>query len=183
MKGMLRFGLVAMVAVLLAGAALLSACAPDPSELIISPELGVQLAARAAGEEVVRAEPTKAPILADLAPEQITAGLPQDVADALAAADPTVGQTLAQTNACIGCHSMDPAVQQPGPSWYGVANHAVSRVPAESPALYLYESIMNPGAFLVPSYPDGIMPKTFSESLSVQDQANLVAYLLQQTQE
>jgi cytochrome c551/c552 len=170
--------LVALVTVLV-----LAACAPNPKSLIISPQLGEQMAALEAGNEVVRAEPTPAPKLADLAPDQLTAGLSEDLIAALASADPARGEQLAVQNGCVGCHSLDPNATMTGPTWYNVGNTAVSRVPGESPALYLDTSIVNPGGFVVSGYPSGVMPATYKDTLSIQDQADLLAHLLAQTQE
>jgi hypothetical protein len=47
---------------------------------------------------------------------------------------------------------------------------------AESPEQYLFESIVLPGEFLVPGYAD-IMPHTYSQTLSPQQVADLIAYL------
>ncbi len=173
-----RFGWImglSLVAVLL-----LAACAPDPTALIISPQLGEQMAALEAGNEVVVAAPTEAPKLADLAPEAVTAGLPEDVAAALASADPANGEQLALARGCIGCHSLDPNATMTGPTWHNVGDTAVSRVPGESPAFYLYHSITNPNLFVVPNYPSNIMPANYSEQLSTQELADLIDYLLQQ---
>lgn len=171
------------VALLLVGAVMLSACAPDPEELIISPALGEQLVAREAGDEVVRAEPTPAPKLADLTPEQITAGLPEPVLAAFANASAANGEALYQKNACIGCHSLDPNVQMSGPTWYNLGNTAVARVPEMSPALYLNTSVVNPSAHVVTGYLDNVMPKNYGELLSAQEQADLLAFMFTQTQE
>jgi cytochrome c2 len=179
----LRRRMLLVLAVLLVGALALAACAPDPDELIISPQLGEQMSARAAGSQVVRAEPTPLPRLADLTPEQITAGLADDLAAAVASGDPAHGEQLALQNACIGCHSLDPNVTMPGPTWHNIGNTAVGRVPGLSPAAYLDHSIVNPSEYVVPNFPDGIMPKTFGQTLSVQDQGDLIAYLLTLTQE
>ena len=59
-----------------------------------------------------------------------------------------------------------------------IGNIAVSRVDGESPALYLYTSVVNPSAFVVPNYPDGIMRKTFGQSLTIQDQADIISFIL-----
>lgn len=45
-------------------------------------------------------------------------------------------------------------------------------------AAYLQTSIREPGAFIVPDFPDMIMPRTYGEILSEQDINDLVAYLL-----
>ena len=179
----LRRRMLLLWAVLLVGALALAACAPDPNELIISPQLGDQMVARAAGNQVVRAEPTPLPQLAELTPEQITAGLAEDLAAAVINGDPARGEQLALQNGCIGCHALDPNVTMTGPTWYNIGNVAVSRVPGQSPAVYLDHSIVNPSEYVVPNYPDNIMPKTYGETLSVQDQGDLIAHLLAQTQE
>ncbi len=183
MKFLLRHRLVLLVTLLLLSATNLVACAPDPDVLIISPQLGEQMAAIEAGNQVVVAEPTPLPKLADLAPEAITAGLPPEFEAALATANPDEGVNIATANGCIGCHSLDPTAQMTGPTWYGVGNTAVSRVPGESPALYLYQSITDSGAFVAPGYPAGIMPAIYGDTLSEQQIADMVAYLLSQTQE
>ncbi len=182
MKVKLQRRYLVLVALLVMIAAVATACAPDPNELIISPQLGEQMAARAAGQQIVRAEPTPLPLLSSLTPEQIVAGLPEDVIAAMANADLAHAEQLALSNGCIGCHALDPAMQMTGPTWYNIGNTAVGRVPGESPGLYLYHSIANPGLYSVPNYPAGVMPATYVDTLSTQDMADLVAYLLAQTQ-
>lgn len=155
-------------------------CAPDASAAIISPQLGEQLAAQREGS-VVSAEPTPVPPkLAELTDEQIYAGLPAEIADLMGTANPDNGANLSLANGCIGCHGLDPSVQMVGPTWYNVGDTAVSRVAGESPALYLYNSITNPGAYAVPNYPAGVMPATYGETLASSDLADLLAYLLTQ---
>ena len=159
-----------------------AACAPDATQLIISPQLGEQLAAREAGHVVVAAAPTEAPKLSSLAPEEVVAGLPEDVAAALAAADPVNGEQVALVRGCIGCHALDPNMVMTGPTWYHIGDTAVSRVAGESPAFYLYHSIVQPGLYVVPDYPNNIMPANYNEQLSVQELADLIAYLLNQNE-
>jgi len=180
MKSWLRQRVGLMIALLLVGGAVLVACSPNPRELIISPQLGEQIEARQAGNVIVKAEATPAPLLADLSPDQVTAGLPDDVLAAFANADVAAGEQLYTTSGCIGCHSLDPAIVLTGPTWHNLGNVAVSRVPGESPALYIDTSIVNPGAHVVGGYPDGIMPKNYGDLLSVQDQVNLLKFILAQ---
>ena len=163
---------------LLALGLLLAACAPDADAALISPQLGEQLYAEEASQEVA-VEPTAAPVrFVDLSPEEVTAGLPEDFAAALAAADPSEGSNLALINGCVGCHSVDPAVQMTGPTWANLADTAASRQPGTSPANYLYTSITDPNQYVVAGYPAGVMPQTYGESIPQEDLANLVAYLL-----
>ena len=179
----LRRRLFLLGALMLLGALALAACAPNPNELIISPQLGEQMAARAAGNQVVRAEPTPLPKLADLTPDQVTAGLDPEVLAAFANADPAHGEQLATANGCIGCHSLDPNATMTGPTWHNIGNTAVSRVPGLGPAAYIDHSIVNPSEYVVPGFPDNVMPHTYADLLSAQDQADLVAFLLSQTAE
>jgi cytochrome c2 len=170
-------------AVLFVSVVVLAACAPNPNQLIISPDLGEQMIAREAGNQVVRAEPTPLPQLAALTPEQIVAGLPEDLATAVINGDAARGEQLALQNGCVGCHGLDPNVTMTGPTWYNIGNTSVGREPGVSPAAYLDHSIVNPGEYIVPDYPDNIMPRNYGEILSVQDQGDLIAYLLAQVQE
>ena len=106
------------------------------------------------------------------------AGLPEEIAKAMPNADPKHGQQLTVSNACIGCHSLDPNQKMVGPTWYNLVETAAKRVPGESAGLYLYNSIVKPNAFVVPGYAPNIMLQTFGQSLTAQDKADLIAYLL-----
>jgi len=157
-----------------------SACAPNPEAEIVSPQLGAQLAAREAAN-VVEAIPTPEPLrLANMSEEEITAGLPAEIATALASADPANGESLSLANACIGCHALDPNQQMTGPTWFHVGDTAANRVPGESPAHYLYNSIVSPNAFVNAGYPSNVMPQNYRDILDDQALADLVAYLLSQ---
>jgi mono/diheme cytochrome c family protein len=159
---------------------MLAGCAPDANARLISPELGAQLYAAEANEEVV-VEPTAVPLrFADLTPEQVTAGLPEDFAAALANADPGRGETVALANGCGGCHNVDPAIVMTGPTWHNMADTAASRQPDQGPATYIYTSIVQPNAYVVPDYPSGVMPQNYEDVIPTEDLANLVAYLLTQ---
>src|SRR5262245_55561576 len=88
---------------------LIVSCSPDADDLIISPQLGAQLAART--DDGSFPTPTPVPCIKDLTPEQIATGLPADVATALQSANPDNALKLAQVNGCVGCHSLDPNVK------------------------------------------------------------------------
>lgn len=165
---------------ILALATVLTGCAPNANAELISPQLGAQLFAKEASG-VVEAVPTAAPLtLASLTPEEVTAGLPEDFATALAAADAGNGPNVALTNGCVGCHSTDPAVTMTGPTWHNVGDTAVNRQPGVSPALYLHDSIVDPNKFTVPNYASGLMPQIYADTIPLEDLADLVAYLLSQ---
>lgn len=155
-------------------------CAPNASVEIISPDLGPKLiAARSEGN--VEVAPTPAPPkLAELAPDQVYAGLPDDVRKAVEGADVSAAQTVALKYGCVGCHALDPNQKMTGPTWHNVGDTAVTRVPGESPAQYIYQSIVEPNAHVVEGYPGNVMPQTFKDMLSPQELAEMVAYLLSQ---
>jgi mono/diheme cytochrome c family protein len=164
----------------LAAALVVAGCAPDASAHIISPDLGEQLYADEAGQQLV-VEPTPEPVLlASLSTEQIYAGLPPEILELMPEADPAHGEQLSLVNACVGCHSVDPNVQLAGPTWHNIGDTAANRQPGTSPALYLYTSMVGPDGYVVPTYSDAVMPETFDDTLSDQDLADLIAYLLTQ---
>lgn len=182
MKSLLLKRKTLLTASILALAIFIVSCAPDANEPIVSPQLGAILAAREAGE-IVSALPTPTPVLiATLSEEQIYAGLPEDVMAALSSADPGRAEAIALANGCVGCHALDPAQVMSGPTWFHMGDTATNRISGEGPAAYIYHSITDPSAYIVPGYQDGVMPKTFGETLSTQDLADLIAYLLAQRQ-
>jgi hypothetical protein len=104
-------------------------------------------------------------------------GLPADILAALKTADPERGKQLTATNACIGCHNLDPNIKLVGPTWHNLATTAEHRIPGMSSGLYLYNSIVHPNDYVVPGYPAGVMLQTFG-SLPTQDIADLLSFLL-----
>ncbi len=104
--------------------------------------------------------------------------LPADMASALAAANPANGEQLVTSNGCTACHSMQQGVIQVGPSWYNVAGHAETRVPGESAEAYLYNSITHPNDFVVEGFQPNLMPQIYEATLSQEQLADIIAYLL-----
>jgi mono/diheme cytochrome c family protein len=90
--------------------------------------------------------------------------------------DPTRGAQVFANAGCRVCH-MDKPV---GPrfSQEQLANFAAARREGYSAELYLYESIVQPRAYIVQGYTGDIMPQNYSKNLSAQDLADLVAYLM-----
>jgi mono/diheme cytochrome c family protein len=84
---------------------------------------------------------------------------------------------------CSECHSLDGSestvVVVKAPTWQGISGRAGDRVTGLSAEEYLRESIVDPAAYIVESYPD-YMPKGFRILLSEEDIDNLVAFLLTQ---
>jgi len=151
-------------------------------EPILSRDLGPLLVAQKAGEKIV-IEPTPVPPkLIDLTEEEIYAGLPEEFATALASANLENGPNLALVNGCAGCHAVDPDEEKTGPTWHNLGDTAISRqLDSEvSPALYIYNSILDPASYLVAGYDNVQMPVDYQDKLSTDDLADIVAYILDQ---
>lgn len=168
-----RFYLTA--ALLLVTVLLFAGCTPNPRAQLISPDMVPEVK----GQAFVPPTPTPIPDINNLSEEEIFAGLPDDVA-ALFPGDPANGETVATAAGCFGCHRMDDTNTVVAPSWSNVASMSISRVPGESPAVYLYQSIVNPNGFVVSGYNSGVMPQTYQETLSQQEIVDIVTYLLAQ---
>lgn len=126
------------------------------------------------------------------APERQAAATPSgpvvgtDITKALPAGDATKGEQLATTQGCVACH----ITTATGPAWLpsgsepGIGDRAALRITqpdytgkAETAEQYLFESIVLPDAHLVPNF-QPVMPKTYGGTLTDQDMADLIAYLL-----
>lgn len=98
---------------------------------------------------------------------------------AVEGADPVLGEELATSLGCKSCHA-NPFTQL-APHFTGIATRAEGRRPPLTAAAYLYESILYPGAYLVPGY-NNVMPQTYGD-LSDQELGAIIAYLLTLTDE
>ena len=92
-------------------------------------------------------------------------------------------QELWQNEACLGCHNLNLTQAnepgQNGPNMADLYERAASRVDDLTAEEYVYQSIVDPRAFVVPTYEDvGQMPQTYAEKLSVDELQALVAWLL-----
>ena len=92
-------------------------------------------------------------------------------------------QELWQNEACLGCHNLNLAQAdepgQNGPNMADLYERAASRVDDLTAEEYVYQSIVDPRAFAVPTYEDvGQMPQTYAEKLSEDELRALVAWLL-----
>jgi mono/diheme cytochrome c family protein len=109
-----------------------------------------------------------------------------DINKELPEGDPAAGETLSVAIGCTACHIAAPT----GPAWLpaegqpGIGDRAASRPnepeytgEATTADQYLHESIVLPAAYLVPGYTD-LMPHTYGSSLTDQDLADIIAYLL-----
>lgn len=87
---------------------------------------------------------------------------------------------------CVACHGdpQQPGSNNVGPHLGGVGVAAASRVAGKPPEQYLYESMLEPNAFIAPECKAGqpcrepsAMPE-YAALLSLEDAAHLLAYLL-----
>lgn len=92
--------------------------------------------------------------------------------------DPANGATLFTNNGCNACHAVDQPTTLVGPSLMGLASVAGERVEGQSAVEYLRLSIVAPNDHLVEGFTAGLMPSTFSMTLSDDQINDLIAYLL-----
>ncbi len=101
--------------------------------------------------------------------------------------DPVAGEALAVSQACTVCHIDAPT----GPAWLptgdqpGIGDRASSRLAdptytgaASTPEQYLLESIVNTNVYIVNGFSANVMPPTYGGTLTSQNVADLIAYLL-----
>ena len=88
------------------------------------------------------------------------------------------GRQVYRQLGCATCHepSLGNLFRPVGPPLDQVGRVAGKRVPGMSAEEYLRQSIIDPGAYVVPGYPDS-MPRGLARDLSPEDLAALVAYL------
>jgi mono/diheme cytochrome c family protein len=111
----------------------------------------------------------------------------EDIQISLPKGDPERGKTLAEGPfGCVGCHILT----ETGPSWQaqgdtpGIGSRASTRISeedytgtAENAVQYLLESIVQPNTFVVEGFAPNIMPPNFGDRVTIQDAADLIAYL------
>lgn len=95
------------------------------------------------------------------------------------ATDPIArGRQVYRALGCASCHegSLFNLFRPVGPPLGEIGLVGRKRVPGVSAEDYILQSVTDPGAFVVPGYPDS-MPRGLSKDLSAEDLAALVAYL------
>ena len=109
-----------------------------------------------------------------------------DLTQELPPGDAANGEALAAAKGCAGCH----VTTNNGPAWAasagqpGIGDRAATRLEqddyngaATDAEQYLLESIVTPGAYVVPGFAIQ-MPANFVGSLTAQETADLIAYML-----
>lgn len=110
--------------------------------------------------------------------------MPTEPPAAAALGDAANGQVLFNTMqsavgfACVTCHLADSEQRLLGPGLLNLGSRAESRVPGMDALTYIRTSILEPGAFVVPDYPDNLMPRTWGELYTPQEIDDIIAYLL-----
>ena len=104
---------------------------------------------------------------------------PAQTTPAVPKGDAAAGKALFTAQGCSQCHTFTPAGAKGtiGPNLDKLRSDAktANRGSLEQ---YTFESIDNPGAYVVPGFSNGIMPR-FGQTLKKQQIADLVAYLTQ----
>jgi len=117
------------------------------------------------------ATPTAVQLAADTYMDKVTV--------LLQGADASRGAKLVEQFACTACHR-EGAVNKIAPAYDGIAERAATRRPPLTAAAYIYESIINPMAYVVEGY-NPAMPQNFAQQLSDQQLGDIIAYLLTPT--
>jgi mono/diheme cytochrome c family protein len=110
-----------------------------------------------------------------------------DPAKPLPQGDAKAGEQKANSLGCVACHIASPT----GPAWLASGDQPAIGVraqerfqqpdyqgKAQSPEQYLFESIVSPNTYVVPGFAPGVMPQNYGNTLTEQDMADLIAYLL-----
>ncbi len=129
---------------------------------------------------------SKPPELQTIAAEE---GAEAPAAEAAAPSEgPREPSVLFTEMGCVGCHNLaEPQTTSNrgpvGPNLGNLYEHAGDRVPGQSAEEYVHNSIVNPSAYVVEGYMDGIMPQNFSEKMSEEEIQALVEWLLNPNRE
>jgi len=87
------------------------------------------------------------------------------------------GRQLYQSMGCANCHEPNLIGQRLGPPLDHIGTIAATRRAGFSAKEYIRQSILDPGAYVVPGYQDS-MPRDLGRDLAPTDLDALVAYLL-----
>ncbi len=94
--------------------------------------------------------------------------------------DPANGQTIYNNAplACIGCHAVEAVAPLTASQWQNILNVRLKepQFAGYTPEHYIVESIVNPGAYLVPGY-GNVMSPDFGQRIDIQMLADIIAYI------
>lgn len=127
-------------------------------------------------------ETGNAAVTTDAEPAQATGT--GELPDPETVGDPASGEVLFRTFQsevgfmCATCHWTDSEDRLIGPGLLNVPLRAQTRVAGQDAVDYLFESIIDPDAFVVDNFPAGLMPQTWEDVYTEDEIHDLVAYLL-----
>ncbi len=90
----------------------------------------------------------------------------------------TFQETAGSGYSCSNCHLADSEKTNLGPGLLNIKDRALTRVEGQTAAEYIYESIVDPMAYLVEDFDPELMPRNWSEIYSDLEIFDIVAYLL-----
>ena len=132
--------------------------------------------------------PTDIPPTATPAPTatpQPTTAPPQSPIDRLVAVrNPDNGAALFQTfqdaanYSCANCHSPTSEKKLIGPGLLNIKDRGAKRVPGQSAAEYIYQSIIDTNAYIVEGFDSNLMPANWADIYSDLEIFDIVAYLM-----
>ncbi len=164
-------------AALVATADQLTAIAPTATATLVPTDIPTNAPTTTSVSESATPAPTDVPT----ATVEPPTAAPQQAASANG--DPEKGKEYFNTVrsevnfACATCHHFDTEAQLIGPGLLNISVRAESRVLGESAYEYIHASIVNPSAFIVPGFPDGLMPKTYKDIWTEEQINDIIAYL------
>jgi cytochrome c2 len=79
---------------------------------------------------------------------------------------------------CATCHRTDSEEKLIGPGLLNVGTRGATRVPGQIAERYIFNSITNPQMYVVPTFPENLMPQVYSRVFKEQDIYDLIAYLM-----
>ncbi len=79
---------------------------------------------------------------------------------------------------CSRCHGTSGETVIVGPSLAGIATRGSERIEGMDAQAYIRNSILDPSAYTVAGFPEGVMPGTLKDELTAEQLDAVVAYLL-----
>jgi cytochrome c551/c552 len=116
--------------------------------------------------------------------KKVTTPTPQTVVGTIPTLGPTGnparGKPVFLSNGCGACHRFTPAgtTGKVGPNLDNLAASA-QRANQGTLSQFIRTSIVDPGAYVAPGFPAGVMPTTYAKQIPSQQLADLVAFLAQ----
>ncbi|MEP7290661.1 MAG: c-type cytochrome, partial [Chloroflexota bacterium] len=131
--------------------------------------------------------PTPEPPTATTVPPTVAPATAAQVAgDPAVTGDPANGQVIFTTQhitdkgswSCAMCHSVTPdEARLIGPGQWNISVRAGTEVEGLSAFDYIHQSIVNPQAYVVPTYPENLMPGNWADVLTPEELDDVIAYL------